>query len=135
MKNILPFFVAALAGSSALITGCFTTTIVSGRPSRPATVAYDSRWHHGVLWGIGEVSGPYDLSEICPHGWAEIETETSFVNGVVSAATSSLYSPQTVSVRCSASAAAGGSSEGHAGPMQPTAPATADGVPPAPPAQ
>jgi Bor protein len=85
-----------------LVSGCFTTVIRSGQPVSPATVAYDARWHHGILWGIAELSGPYDLSQACPQGWAEIETETSFLNFLLSAITSSLYSSQTVSVRCSA---------------------------------
>lgn len=93
-------FLAALVGLSTL-SGCYTTTIVSGKPPSPATVANNARWHHGVMWGIGEVSGPYDLSQICPQGWAEIETETSFVNGFLASVTSSVYSPQTVTIRCS----------------------------------
>ena len=34
--------------------------------------------------------------------WAQIKTETSFLNGLVELITSGIYSPQTVTVRCNA---------------------------------
>jgi hypothetical protein len=88
---------ALLCSSSA----CFTTTLRSGTPANPARVENDRRWHHGVIWGIAELSGPYNLKQLCPNGWAEVTTETSFLNGLLGAITSSIYSPQTVTVRCS----------------------------------
>lgn len=86
------------------LPGCYTTTITRETPAAPTTVQYDEKWHHGLVWGIAELSGPYDLRAICPNGWAEIKTETSFINGFVEALTSGIYSPQTVSVRCAAQA-------------------------------
>jgi hypothetical protein len=90
---------------SILASGCYTTIIRNGKTPNPPTVAYDARWHHGILWGIAELSGPYDLSQICPQGWAEIKTETSFLNGLLSSITNSIYSSQTLWVRCSAAPA------------------------------
>ena len=87
--------------AALLMPGCYTTTIHSGLPASPATVAYDQRWHHGLFAGIAELSAPYDLSQICPQGWAELETEQSFVNGVL-ALIGSGYTPQTVTIRCAA---------------------------------
>lgn len=70
-------------------------------PAQPkASVAYDEGWHHGAVLGIAEISGPYDLQEICPDGWASISTKTSFVNGFVELVTGSVYNPQTVTVVC-----------------------------------
>lgn len=99
MKRSLRFlgYIGALAvGTSA----CYTTTLRSGLPSTPAKIEYDEKWHHGVLWGIAELSGPYDLSAVCPQGWSEIKTETSFLNGLVYSLTAGLYSPQTVTINC-----------------------------------
>jgi hypothetical protein len=91
----------ALGGS-----GCYATTIRSGlKPELKPSIENDERWHHGVVLGIAELSGPYDLSKICPNGWAEIATETSFLNGLVDALTSGLYNPQTISVRCASAPA------------------------------
>lgn len=93
--------VACLVAWIATSSACFTTTLRSGEPANAARLENDRRWHHGVLWGIAELSGPYDLKKLCPNGWAEITTETSFLNGLLSMLTSDIYSPQTVTVRCS----------------------------------
>ena len=90
-----------LLWAAMLLPGCYTTTIHSGLPASPATVAYDHRWHHGLFSGIAELSSPYDLSQVCPQGWSEIETEQSFLNGLL-AMIGQGYSPQTVTIRCAA---------------------------------
>jgi hypothetical protein len=82
-------------------SGCYATTIRSGLTPQPKPdIEYDEKWHHGVVLGLAELSGPYDLSEICPAGWAEIETHTSFINGLVDLITGGVYNPQSVSIRC-----------------------------------
>ncbi|MEY4579475.1 MAG: Bor protein [Pseudomonadota bacterium] len=88
---------------SLLGVGCYTTTIHSGKPANHATVAYDQRWHHGLFAGVAELSEPYDLSEVCPQGWAEVETEQSFLTGLLGMI-SDFYSPQLVTIRCAAAA-------------------------------
>jgi len=93
-------------GLIATCSACFTTTLRSGQPANAARLENDRRWHHGVVWGIAELSGPYDLKKICPNGWAEVTTETSFLNGLLTYITSSIYTPQSVTIRCS-----GGESE------------------------
>lgn len=89
-----------LAACALALSGCYTTTVSSGKPAARATVAYDEKWHSGVVHGIAELSGPYDLEAICPHGWSEIKTETSFLNGFVDAVTYGIYNPQNITVRC-----------------------------------
>jgi hypothetical protein len=89
-----------LALCALLLPGCYTTTVSSGRPAAPARIEYDEKWHSGVVYGIAELSGPHDLEKICPDGWSEITTETSFLNGFVDAVTYGIYSPQNVTVRC-----------------------------------
>ncbi|HEX2677210.1 MAG TPA: hypothetical protein VHM19_11235 [Polyangiales bacterium] len=92
-----------LCAATLLASGCYTTTIRSGLPEVPKpSVEYDERWHHGAVLGIAEISGPYDLTKICPRGWARISTKTSFVNGFVDLITGGLYNPQTVTVVCAA---------------------------------
>jgi hypothetical protein len=124
----------------ALASGCFTTTIRNGLPAGAPSVANDGRWHHGVLWGIAEISGPYSLEELCPNGWAEITTETSFLNGLLDIITWSIYSPQSVTVRCVEGEAPAGLPEAAPEAAPPAAEpaaaeaAPADGdLPPAPP--
>jgi hypothetical protein len=91
---------SSIALCAVLLPGCYTTTVSSGKPAAPARIEYDEKWHHGVVYGIAELSGPYDLEAACPAGWAEITTETSFANGFVDAITYGIYSPQRVTVRC-----------------------------------
>jgi hypothetical protein len=82
------------------LPGCYTTTVSSGRPAAKAGIEYDEKWHHGVVFGMAELSGPHNLEKICPDGWSEITTETSFLNGFVDAVTSGVYNPQNITVRC-----------------------------------
>jgi hypothetical protein len=114
----------AIIGCMLAGNGCYATTIQSGRtPALKPSIEYDEKPHHGMLWGIAELSGPYDLDAICPHGWAEISTHTSFLNGLLDAITSGIYSPQTITVRCA------GKPAGTPGPApSPPVPAAPDGT-------
>ena len=58
------------------------------------------------MLGTQEASGPYDVEKMCPDGWAEIKTETSFANGLVDVVTLNIYNPQTIEVTCAATPAA-----------------------------
>lgn len=92
-----------LLSSALFVSGCYRTMVSSGRPAAPGpSVVYDGKWHSGLVWGIAELSGPYDLDEICPDGWSEIHTRTSFLNGFVELVTSGIYAPQSVTIVCAA---------------------------------
>jgi len=102
--------VALLLGP-AVLAGCYTTTLRSGRlpDPRPAVVMdgieavnFDARIHNGFVYGVIEVSGNYNLEHICPQGWAEIKTERDVITGLLHHVTSGIYSPQTVTIRCAA---------------------------------
>ncbi|HMI89403.1 MAG TPA: hypothetical protein VK550_35255 [Polyangiaceae bacterium] len=108
-------------------SSCFSTVVKSGAPAAGAPIEYDEKWHSGLVFGLAELSGPYDLSRICPNGWAEIKTETSFVNGFVQLVTWNIYNPQTVTVRCAAGAPppnVSGSAPSLAGSPPPATPPT-----------
>jgi hypothetical protein len=95
MKRFLLVFAIAA-------TGCYRMTIRNDRAVGDTPIEYDGKWHSGLIAGLAELSGPYDLSKVCPRGWSEIHTETSFVNGLVEGRTCNIYSPQSVTVRCAA---------------------------------
>jgi hypothetical protein len=124
MNRLSTLKLGRLALGALLLSGCYTTTVASGKPAAPAGIEYDEKWHSGVAWGIAELSGPYDLEQVCPNGWSEIKTETSFLNGFVDAVTRGIYSPQSVTVRCAVAVP-------KVPPSAPVAPATAP-LPPAP---
>ncbi len=91
-----------LAVAAALLpcTGCFHFHYVNPGVT-PTPVAQDESWHHGVAWGLAEVSSPVEVSGVCPNGWARVDQEQTFVNGLASVVTWGLYTPQTTSVVCS----------------------------------
>jgi hypothetical protein len=66
-----------------LCGGCYTTVISSGQASHKTAVAYDERWHSGFIGGTLEHHGDYNLDQACSPGWSSVETETSFLNGLV----------------------------------------------------
>lgn len=87
----------------ALASACYTTHIVSGVPPAGVAPMAQDRWHHTVVLGIAEISPPVDLEADCsPKRWAEIKEELTFLNGVVSGVTSSIYTPRTYTVTCGA---------------------------------
>lgn len=93
---------AVLLAAALALPACFRTTIRSGSPVGRTPIEYDGKWHSGLVYGIAELSGPYDLHAVCSQGWSEIHTETSFVNGLVQGLTWNVYSPQSVTIRCAA---------------------------------
>jgi Bor protein len=101
MKKITLLFAAACA---LTVGGCYTTTLRSGLPPGRTPLDADKRWHSGFLGGTQEASGPYDVDRLCPEGWSEIKTETSFANGIVELFSVSVYNPQTIEVTCAAPA-------------------------------
>jgi hypothetical protein len=82
-----------------LITGCYHVTVISGTSPSPTVV--DKPWQNSFVYGL--VPPPeLNVKEQCPNGVQKVETETSFVNGLVGALTWSLYTPIHAKVTCSA---------------------------------
>ena len=78
-------------------TACFHQTIHSGLT--PADTALEKKFVATWLWGIVPAE-PIDVRQSCPSGVATVETEQSFMNGLVGALTLGIYSPQRVRVTC-----------------------------------
>lgn len=96
-RTILPFAVIAV---TLLGAGCYQTVVYDSETVPDYTpVAYDHEWHHGFISGLVEFSDPAPLEEVCPQGWSEIESHTSFLNGLVNFMVP-IYTPQTISVTC-----------------------------------
>jgi hypothetical protein len=95
--------VAVKAVALALaLSGCWATTIHSGKPPGVSPPDWHDRWHSGMLFGSVELSGPYDLNAICPHGWSEVRTRMTALNALLTVLTFDIYSTQTISVVCAA---------------------------------
>ncbi len=95
---------AAVLAVSA--TGCFHATFIDGSDAGGAPAAmWNQRWYHGAVMGLVDLSGPLSLEEVCPQGWARIEQENGFLNGIAESFTGGLYSPHTVTIFCKGGAA------------------------------
>lgn len=82
-----------------LLTGCYHVTVISGTTPSPTVV--DKPWQNSFVYGL--VPPPeLNVKEQCPNGVQKVETETSFVNGLVGALTWSLYTPIHARITCSA---------------------------------
>ena len=83
----------------AISAGCYHVTVVTGAP--PATQKVDVEWQHSFVYGIVP---PAELSATptCTQGVAKVETERSFLNGLVGALTWSLYTPIHATITCAA---------------------------------
>ena len=96
---------ACSAGILVLSTvGCFHQVVQTGQAPSPNVV--EKNWVSTWLFGLVAAT-PIDVRSECPSGVATIETEQSFMNGLVGGLTLGIWAPQHVKVTCAASAAGG----------------------------
>lgn len=89
-------FIAA-AGVVVVLSGCYHVTVLTGAPEGSTVV--DKPWQNSFVYGI--VPPPeINVSQDCPQGVAKVETEISFLNGLVGAVTYSIYTPMHARVTC-----------------------------------
>jgi hypothetical protein len=91
-----------LALVAVLGTGCFHQVVQTGNPAGATVV--DKQFVPGWLWGLVP-NTQVDVRKECPMGVAVVETETSFVNGLVSAVTLGIFTPQHVRITCASRSA------------------------------
>jgi hypothetical protein len=91
----------AIAAFAVFSSGCYKVTIVNnGAVPSASSVEYTDRWNHNAVIGLANLSGPQDASKACPNGWATVETQQTFVQGLVGNIAQSLYTPQNLTIRC-----------------------------------
>jgi hypothetical protein len=83
-------------------SACFHQVVRTGRPASQTVV--DKPWVNTWLWGL-VAAQPLEVRQECRSGLAIIETETSFVNGLVGALTLGIYTPQHVRITCATGSA------------------------------
>ena len=88
----------ALASIVVICTGCYHTIVETGL--EPGVTAYDEQWE--TAWLIGLIPAEVDAREVCGGPWARVETQQSFLNGLVSLLTLGIYSPHEVTIVCAA---------------------------------
>lgn len=86
-----------LAVASLSLTACWHVTVTSGAPASPTVV--DKPWQNSFIYGL--VPPPeVNVKDQCTNGVSKVETEHSFVNGLVSAITWQIYTPIHLKVTC-----------------------------------
>jgi hypothetical protein len=85
-----------------LLVGCFHAVIETGRPA--GTTVVQKPWAMSFVWGL--VPPPVEnVAQQCTNGVSKVETQHSFLNGLVAVITFSIVTPMQIDVTC---AAAGG---------------------------
>jgi hypothetical protein len=89
----------ALAAASVLLTSCWHVTVTSA--ATPATTVIDKPFQNSFIYGL--VPPPeINTGTDCPNGVSKVETEHSFINGVVTVLTLGIFTPIHVRVTCAA---------------------------------
>lgn len=100
MKRFVRHAVAIVAWSGA--TACFHQVVQTGSP--PGSTVVDKQYVATWLWGIVPAQ-PIDVRQQCPSGVATIETEQTFLDGLVGLLTIGIYTPQHARVTCASGSA------------------------------
>jgi hypothetical protein len=88
-----------LAALFVLSAGCYHASIESGM--KPGEAKIEKEWASGFAWGIVGPE-PIEAQGKCPNGLSKVETEHSFMNGLVGALTLGIYTPMHLTVTCAA---------------------------------
>jgi hypothetical protein len=106
-----------LAALLVLSAGCYHASIESGM--KPGNDKIEQEWASGWAWGLVGPQ-PIEAQSKCPGGLSKVETEHSFLNGLVGFLTLGIYTPMHLTATC----ASGGSAENPV-PASPAAPGVA----------
>ena len=98
IKRLQENFLIVVLFSLFLLAGCYHATIDTGLAPGHKTV---EMWKHSWIYGLVPPSVVEAQSE-CENGVAKVETQQSFLNGLVNVLTGGIYTPMTVIVTCAA---------------------------------
>lgn len=101
-RNVVGLLVVFLATVS-----CYHATIETA--AAPSTVVIEKPFASSWIYGLVPPS-TVETAAKCPGGVAKVETQQSFVNGLVAFLTIGIYTPMSIRVTCAAPGAAAQSS-------------------------
>ncbi len=88
-----------LALLMSLFSGCSTIYFENG--SRVSQNLEYTEWHHDGIFELVEFSDPVNMNERCDgKSWTAIRVEETFIQGLISGVTYSLYNPWDVAYSC-----------------------------------
>jgi Bor protein len=88
-----------LAALLLLSAGCYHASIESGM--KPGNDKIEKEWAAGWAWGL-VAPEPIEAQSKCTSGLSKVETEHSFLNGLVGFVTLGIYTPMHLTVSCAA---------------------------------
>ena len=92
-----------LVAIGLVLSGCYHATIETG--AKPSTVTVRHAWASGWIYGLVPPKTVETASK-CTTGVSRVETQQSFVNGLVGILTLGIYTPMEIGVTCAEGAAA-----------------------------
>lgn len=94
---------ASLALFALSTTACYHAVVETGRPASSNVI--NEPWAMSFLYGLVPPKAVNAASE-CSNGVAKVETQHSFLNGLVASLTFGLVTPMQITVTCAGSSAA-----------------------------
>lgn len=95
--------IALLLVGTLLSQGCYHATIETGKAPGPETI--DKPWASSFVYGLVPPS-TVETAQKCPNGVAKVETQQTFLNGLVNLLTFGIYTPMAIKVTCAARSSA-----------------------------
>jgi len=87
-----------------LSAGCYHASIESGM--KPGNDKIEKEWAAGWAWGLVGPE-PIEAQSKCTSGLSKVETEHSFLNGLVGFVTLGIYTPMHLTATCASGPTAG----------------------------
>ncbi len=88
---------AAFLAAVVVLSGCYHATIETGLP--PGTQTVEKPWASSWIYGLVPPQ-TVETASRCPNGVAKVETQISFLNGLVALITFAIYTPMSIQVKC-----------------------------------
>ena len=80
-----------------LLGGCYHAVVNTGLTASPTV--QENLWAMSFIYGLVPPA-PVDSHSKCPRGVSKVETQMSFLNGLVNAVTFGIVTPMTITVTC-----------------------------------
>jgi len=93
----------AAASAAVVLSGCYNVTVDTGLPASTDTI--EKPFALGFVYGLVPPP-PVETASKCKNGVAKVESQQSFVNGVVSMLTFGILTPWNIKVTCASSSKA-----------------------------
>ena len=98
LKLVRSLSICMLAATA--LSGCYKISFNNG-PVSTQQAFREGEWHHNGVFGLVEFSEPVDMKNRCDgKNWSTVKTHMTFIQGLVSGVTYSLYNPWDVAYSC-----------------------------------